>query len=107
MKNKTLLITLLIISLTFISCSTIQKKRSQKLDTELRTDVKSKHNDNNTILVTGKEYLYKVVQKDKDRTLHFDLALKTIPGNYSFGTKIKYKHYYKDEFLTVEERRLY
>jgi len=91
----------------FTSCAQIRKNNAKKLDTESRTDVKSKYNDDNTILVEGKEYLYKVVQKDKDRTLHFDLALKTIPGNYSFGTKIKYKHYYKDEFLTVEERRLY
>nr|WP_299206824.1 hypothetical protein [uncultured Brumimicrobium sp.] len=73
--------------LMFTSCAQIRKNNAKKLDTESRTDVKSKYNNDNTILVTGKEYLYKVVQKDKDRTLHFDLALKTIPGNYSFDTK--------------------
>lgn len=89
------------------SCGKIIDAFSKDLDTENAPNVKSKYNNDNIILITGKEYLYKVVQKDKDRTLHFDLALKTIPGNYSFGTKIKYKHYYKDEFLTDEERRLY
>src|SRR5690554_2945021 len=103
-------IKLLIIFLLFvlcISCGKIIDVFSKDLDTEYRTDVKSKFNHDNKILIEGKEYLYKVVQKDKNRILNFDLILKTIPGNYSNGTKIKYKHYYNDEFLTEEEKSLY
>ncbi|HLW41739.1 MAG TPA: hypothetical protein VKY82_05170 [Flavobacterium sp.] len=99
------ILALFIISIS--SCAQIRKNHAKNLDTEHRTDVESKHNDDNIILITGKEYMYKVIQKDKNRILYFDLVLKTIPGNYSGGTKIKYKHYYKDEFLTEEERKLY
>ncbi|RYM32368.1 hypothetical protein ERX46_13885 [Brumimicrobium glaciale] len=101
------LIALLVIVLTATSCAPIRKNHAKRLNTENRTDVKSKYNDDNIILITGKEFSYKVVQKDKDRTLNFDLALKVIPGNYSFGTKIKYKHYYSEAFLTEEEKKLF
>jgi hypothetical protein len=107
MKYKFQFLALLLLFLINTSCGKIIDIFSKDLDTEYRTDVKSKHNDDNIILIEGKEFLYKIVQKDKDRTLNFNLVLKTIPGNYSGGTKIKYKHYYNKQFLTDEEISLY
>jgi NAD+--asparagine ADP-ribosyltransferase len=102
-----LILPLICITLILTSCGQIRKNHVKRLDTENRTDVKSKYNDDNSILVEGKEYLYKVVQQDTNRTLKFDLTLKMIPGNYSGATKIKYKHYYKETSLTEEEKALY
>src|SRR5690554_6915167 len=77
-KLRLMNIKLLIIFLLFvlcISCGKIIDVFSKDLDTEYRTDVKSKFNHDNKILIEGKEYLYKVVQKDKNRILNFDLIL--------------------------------
>lgn len=91
---------------TFIilcSCGKILDLLSKDVDTEYRTDIKSKYNDDNTIFIEGKEYRYNVIQKNQDQVINFELVLKMIPGNYNGETKIKYKYFYSQEGLTEEQ----
>jgi len=85
------------------SCGAIVDLLSKNVDSENKEGVKSKFNDDNAILIEGKEFIYDVIQKEQNQTLQFQLSMKVIPGKYNGETKIKYKYYYVDEGLTQEQ----
>lgn len=102
---KLIYILLLIFSLT--ACSRIYTYLRRNNDTEGKSNIKSKYNDNNIIFTNESLITYDVHQVSKNRELNFKLELLVIPGSMSGGTKIKYKYYYGHEMLLEEERKIY
>lgn len=103
--SKLLLILIILFSLS--SCSKIFTIMRKDTDTEGKTDIKSKFNDDNKIYTTNRLFTYDVHQIDSARELSYKMELLVIPGKMSGGTKIKYKYYYPSEILTSEERKAY
>lgn len=89
------------------SCSKIYTYFRRNNDTEGKTEIKSKFNDDNIVYTNESSRSYEVHQTLKDREINFKLELLVIPGKMSGGTKIKYKYYYTPEALTLEERITY
>jgi phosphoribosyl 1,2-cyclic phosphodiesterase len=102
----TILITLLL-TITLTSCSKIYSTLRKDDDTEGKTDIKSKFNDDNKIFTNDKLFTYDVHQVDAARELNFKMELLVIPGKFTGGKKIKYKLYYTDKNLTLEEHENY
>jgi len=104
-KNRLLLILLLVG--VFSSCSKIYSVLRKDVDSEGKTDIKSKFNDDNKVYTTNRLFSYNVHQIDAARELNYKMELLVIPGKYNGGTKIKYKLYYTEENLTLKEREEY
>jgi len=103
--SRLLLILIVFFSLT--SCSKIYNMMRKDVDTEGKTGIKSKFNDDNKIYTTNRLFTYDVQQIDAARELNYKMELLAIPGKFTGGTKIKYKCYYTEENLTNEEKEMY
>jgi len=103
--SKLLLILIIFFSIT--SCSKIYNMLWKDVDSEGKTGIKSKFNDDNKIYTTNRLFTYDVQQIDAARELNYKMELLVIPGKFTGGTKIKYKCYYTEENLTAEEKEMY
>lgn len=104
------------IAIGFCSCQPILKLVFGKAieDTEGIKNIKSKHNDDNLIYSTNKQFVYSVYRISENDTLQCytirktdtiginRLVLKIIPGNFFGQTKIKWEYYDKDSLINTE-----
>ncbi len=104
MKNYFLIFTIIVIC---SSCSLFFKILRKNVDSEGKTNVKSKYNQDNVIFKNNSSITYNVQQKLKEKIIDFDLTLIVIPGKMNGGTKIKYKYYYTSNNLTESEKSKY
>lgn len=103
-KTSKLLVFNVIFLFVLSSCTMKYNRIFKNPDSEGKTGIVSKYNDDNSVFKMDSSFRYQVIQTVQSDTINFNIELLVIPGNYNYGTKVKYKYQYDLDQLNEKQK---